>query len=113
MKNCSYCGAEADDTAAGCSACGTEFRSSTPSEVDPQLTDPDLSLVIVGTYSNVVEAGMVRTRLEGAGIEACIPEEYTPQILWSVIPSPLECVTVRVAAKDYQAAKEILSKDAS
>jgi hypothetical protein len=50
---------------------------------------------------------MFKARLEAAGIEACIPEEYTPQIFWNVIPSPLESVTVRVAAKDYEAARAI------
>ena len=112
MKNCSYCGRENEDAAVGCSECGTEFESSTEPEVDPQLLDPALSLVIVGTYRNVIDASMVMTRLEAAGIEACIPEEYTPQIFWYAIPSPLESVTVRVAAKDYDAARQILAAEA-
>jgi hypothetical protein len=111
MKKCSYCGRESDDVADACFECGTEFSPPEASEVDPQLQDPALALVIVGTFRNVVDATMVKTRLEAAGIEACIPEEYTPHILWFVITSPLERVTVRVAAKDYETARQILEMD--
>jgi len=112
MKKCSYCGRENDDVATACCECNTEFELSPASEVDPQLVDPTLSLVIVGRFRNVVDAGMARARLEAAGIDADIPEEYTPQIFWYAIPSPLESVTVRVAARDYETAREILSSDA-
>ena len=44
------------------------------------------------------------------GIEACIPEELNPQIFWNFIPSVLEAVTVRVTARDYDAAKELLGQ---
>jgi len=64
---------------------------------------------MVATFRNVVDAGLFRARLEAAGIEACIPEEYTPQIVWNVTESPVETVTVRVAAKDYEAAKALLA----
>jgi RNA polymerase subunit RPABC4/transcription elongation factor Spt4 len=112
MKNCSYCGRENDDSAVVCRECGTEFDTSPPAApVDPQLEDLSLSLVIAATFSNVVDASLFKTRLEAAGIEACIPEELTPQILWSVIPSPLERVTVRVAAKDYDAARALFTEN--
>jgi len=107
MTKCAYCGGEAADDAATCPGCGTALDRSTTPPVDPQLKDPAFSMVIVATFRTVVDAGMLRTRLEAAGIEACIPEEYNPQIFWSAVPSPLERVTVRVAAKDYEAAKEI------
>ena len=109
MKKCSYCGRENDEASANCSECGTEFEGPTVSDVDPQLTDPGLSPVIVGTYRTIVEAGVIKLRLEAAGIEADIPEEYTPQIFWYAIPSPLERVTVRVPAKDYETARRILA----
>ena len=112
LKNCSYCGRENEDVAGSCAECGTEFDSSSATQIDPQLQDPQLALVIVGTFSNVVDASMANVRLESAGIEACIPEEYTPQIFWCAIPSPLERVTLRVAAKDFELAKEVLSSDA-
>jgi hypothetical protein len=65
--------------------------------------------MVLKTFGTVVDANLFRAHLEAYGIEACVPEEYTPQIFWNVIPSPLESVTVRVAAKDYEAAKAILA----
>lgn len=65
-------------------------------------------LVILKAFSNVVDAYTAKTSLDAAGIECCVPEEYTPQILWYLVPSPLERVTIRVAAQDYAAAREIL-----
>lgn len=112
MKKCAYCGRENTEDARACFECGTEFKTPEALKGDLNLQDPTLSLVIVGTFGNVVDATMARTRLEAAGIEACIPEEYTPQILWYAVTSPLEQVTVRVAAKDYEAAKEVLKEDA-
>lgn len=110
MKKCPYCGKEYPDEALVCAIDETELLSDNP---EPKLKDPDseLSLVIVGTYRTVVDATLVMTRLQAAGIEACIPEEYTPQIFWNIIPSPLESVTVRVAAKDYEEARRILADD--
>jgi hypothetical protein len=112
MKQCSYCGEQNEDEAEVCLICHTPLMPETHAEVDPQLVDPELDLVIVGTYRNAVDATVVKTRLEAAGIEACIPEEYTPQIFWYAVTSPLEPVTVRVAAKDYEAARQLLQEDA-
>ena len=108
MKKCSHCGQENADIATACSECGTEFPGPEIPEDPKRLLDPALSLAIVATFRNVVDAGLFRARLEAAGIEACIPEEYTPQIVWNVTPSPVETVTVRVAVKDYEAAKALL-----
>jgi ribosomal protein L40E len=109
MKTCSYCGRDNIDEALHCRECGTKFEPPEPPEDRSQLEDPALSLVIVKTFNTVVDAAMLKTRLEEAGIEACIPEEFTPQMFWTVIPSPLGSVTVRVAAKDYDAANAILA----
>src|SRR5882724_10416485 len=108
MKTCSHCGQENDETAMACSECGTEFAAPEMPEDPARLRDPTLSLTVVATFRNVVDAGLFRARLETAGIEACIPEEYTPQIVWNVTPSPVETVTVRVTVKDYEAAKALL-----
>src|SRR5688500_13628908 len=98
MKTCPYCGRENEATLRVCCECGLELESVQP--VDPQLTDPALALVVVGTFSTLVEASVAKSRLDQAGIEACIPEEFTPQIFGAGIASPLERITVRVAAKD-------------
>jgi hypothetical protein len=110
MKTCPYCGRENDEAAVACLECGTEFGSGLSESTPQALLDPALSLAVVATFRNTVDAGILKARLEAAGIEACIPEEYSPQIFWSVIPSPLESVTVRVAKKDYEAASEIFAE---
>jgi len=105
MKTCSYCGRQNDDTAIACPECGTGTVSLPRSEVDPQLSDPAGALVVVGSFNTMAQASLLLTRLEAAGIEACIPEEYGPQLFSTVIP--LGCVTVRVAVKDVEAARAI------
>ncbi|MBL9134559.1 MAG: DUF2007 domain-containing protein [Verrucomicrobiales bacterium] len=72
---------------------------------------PGSGLAIVASCTSSVEAALIRSRLEAAGIPACIPEEYTPQILWCMSASPLERVTVRVDPKDLPAATELLAED--
>src|ERR1051325_1446993 len=108
MKRCSYCGCENEDALTRCRECGTEF--SQPEAVDPQLTDPAESLVVVATFGDVVEASLLKAQLERAGIAACIPEELNPSPFGNFIP--MAQVTVQVAAKDYKAAKEILASEA-
>ena len=51
---------------------------------------------------------MLAGRLAAAGIEAYIPEEYAEQVFSGVVA--LERLTVRVAAKDYEAAKAIVAE---
>ena len=105
MKSCSYCGCENEDAATQCKQCATEFVVVEP--VDPHLTDPAESLVIVATFGDAVEASLLKARLELAGIEACIPEELNPSPFGNFMP--VAQVTVQVAAKDYEAAKEIVA----
>ena len=105
MKTCSYCGRENEDAATQCQECAEEFL---PREkIDPQLTDPTESLVVVATFGDTVEASLLKDRLEQAGIEACIPEELDPSPFGNF--APLAHVTVRVAERDYPAAKEVLA----
>ena len=108
MKKCAYCGRSNEEMALVCSECGKEFESSASAEAQPQRLDPALSPVTVATFSSLVEANLLVDRLEAAGIEADIPEEYSPQIFSAVIA--LERLTVRVAAKDYEAAKRIAAE---
>jgi hypothetical protein len=74
------------------------------------LEDPALNLVVVGTFPSLEQAAMAETRLEAAGIEACIPEEYGPQMLGGAV-SLLEPLTVRVAARDYETARQVLTSE--
>jgi hypothetical protein len=105
MKTCAYCGHENQDAALQCTECGTAFP--VPEQVDPQLTDPAESLVILATFGDSVQASLLKARLEQAGIEACIPEELDPSPFGNF--PPLAHVTVRVAEKDLATAKEVLS----
>ncbi|HZL43439.1 MAG TPA: DUF2007 domain-containing protein [Verrucomicrobiae bacterium] len=110
MKKCPYCAHENGDDAVVCLICHTELTPPSAPDVDPRLTDPGFSLVTVATFKSVEDAGMLKARLEGAGIEACIPEEFSAHLFWTMTPNPIECVTVRVAAKDYEAARQLLGE---
>src|ERR1043166_8994016 len=103
MKTCSYCGRENEDAVDVCVEGGTGMPSAPP-VVDPHLTDPARALVIVRTFGTMERAAMLAARLAAAGIEACIPESGT-QPFSNVIP--LDYATVRVAAKDRDAAEGI------
>jgi hypothetical protein len=105
MKTCAYCGEENQAGAIRCYACGTEFLAG--ETADPGLTDPATSLCIVATFGDVTEASLLRDRLSRAGIEACIPEELDPNPFGNL--TPMAHVTVRVARKDYDAAKALLA----
>jgi len=108
MKECSYCGHRNNDAATLCEECGTAFPVP---EIppDPKLTDPAESLVILKTFDDVPQASLLKDRLEQAGIEACIPEELDPSPFGNF--KPLARVTVRVAQKDVQAAREVLGPE--
>jgi hypothetical protein len=108
MKFCSYCGKKNEDTATHCAECGTEFETVNPG--DPKLADPETNLAIVATFGDTTQASLVKARLEQAGIEACIPEELDPSPFGNF--TPLSHVTVRVAEKDLQAAKQVLASPA-
>lgn len=109
MKTCSYCGRENEDAVSFCSGCGQSFSAPPApleSKVDPRLVDPALAPVAVATFHSLTEAELLLSRLQAAGIEAYIPEEYTSDVFSGVIP--FELVTVRVAAKDYEDAKAVV-----
>lgn len=79
----------------------------------PEARNPEApSSAIVARCGTVVEADALRCRLDGAGIPAWVPEEFSPQLLWCLVPSPSEPVTVRVAIEDLEAALLLLALDA-
>ena len=106
MKKCSYCGREKRDEALACSECGTEFDAVPETAADPELSDPALAPVVVASFTTLQEASLLVGRLEAAGIQAWIPEEYSEQVFSGVIA--LERLTVRVAAKDYDGAMAVI-----
>jgi len=106
MKQCSYCGRENEDTAGACAECGTCMPTAEPA-VEPQLSDASSVLVVVRTFDSSTEASLLAARLAAAGIEACILESDT-QPFSNVVP--LDYATVRVAAKDREAAEVIAAE---
>jgi hypothetical protein len=108
MKECSYCGHPNKDSATVCEECGTAFPGP---EVppDPNLTDPAEAPVILKTFDDVPQASLLKDRLEQAGIEAFIPEEFDSSPFGTFKPQIR--VTVRVAQKDLQAAREVLGAE--
>lgn len=111
MKTCPSCGHVNADSATACAGCGKSFPATSRGKVDPQLKDPTLAPKIVATFSNLEQASVLKARLEAAGIETWIPEEFEPQVFSAVIS--LENITVRVAAKDYEAAQAVLARPAA
>lgn len=108
MKKCAYCGCPNEDTAVGCAECGEQFETSSSPDPEPQALDPALSPVIVAQFNSLQQASVLAGRLEAAGIQASIPEEYSEQIFSGVVG--LERLTVRVAAKDYEAAMAVVAE---
>jgi ribosomal protein L40E len=110
MKKCAYCGCPNEDAAVGCCECGEQFETSSSPDPEPQALDPALSPAIVAQFSNLQQASLLAGRLEAAGIQAWIPEEYSEQIFSGVVG--LERLTVRVSAKDYKAAMAVVAEGA-
>jgi hypothetical protein len=102
MKTCQYCGASNEDGAEQCVECKTDF----PAPGDSVLEDPQSDLVILAKCLDLIEATRIRDELGMAGIEACIPEELAPNLFGNAIP--LTPITVRVAARDYDRAKQVM-----
>ena len=108
MKKCAYCGRENEEAANTCRECGKSLQELSAPDADAQLLDTALSPAVVATFSSLLEAKLLADRLEAAGIEADIPEEYASQVFSSVMP--LELVSVQVAAKDYETARAIAAE---
>jgi hypothetical protein len=108
MKTCPYCGRENEDSTEQCKECGVAIPTLEPT--DSRLTDPDQNLVVVAEFDELVEASLLKDRLEQAGIEACIPEELNPSPFANT--TALSRVTVRVAKKDLEAARSVVETPA-
>ena len=106
MKRCAYCGKENTDEATNCAECGTsEFRSTNSSPQSPDESGEEF--VTVMKCATLPEADLIVSELEGAGIEAFIPDASLMQNF--SLPAMFGFVRVQVAPKDYQAARDLLT----
>jgi predicted RNA-binding Zn-ribbon protein involved in translation (DUF1610 family) len=106
MKICAYCGRENRDDAANCSGCGEDkFQSDTPAQ-DPLADDVD-DLVTLAKCAKLEDADLIVSLLEGAGIQAFIPDEQLTQTFGFNLNSS-GGVRVQVRPQDYAIAKELL-----
>src|SRR6201994_1777608 len=119
MKKCSYCGAEYPDDAVMCPIDHTPFESPAepppPKPKKPEYHFPPLSsadmqkdFVTLVTCASLPAADIIFGRLQVAGIEASIPDEFTMQVM-SGDQNAFGYVRIQVAPKDYEAAKQLLS----
>ena len=123
MKTCTYCGRENEDDAIQCPQCGKdEFRigdeaDAAISPAEPVVTQLEFvplaleegrnGLVTLVRCRTLLEADLIVSRLESAGLQAFIPDEFLMQsISWNV--NTYGFVRVQVSPTDYQAAKEFL-----
>lgn len=60
---------------------------------------------------NIVEAGMVKSMLESAGIQAYLQDEYNGMIVpWITSPAGMGAVKVLVSSEDYENAKTVVDE---
>ena len=120
MKLCAYCGRENIDEAIHCSECGmVEFKGFALADPPPAncpsvlefgpLTSEAMKkdFITLIKCRTLAEADLVVSGLEGAGIEAFIPDQFLMQaICWNL--NTYGYVRVQISPKDYEAAKEFL-----
>jgi hypothetical protein len=126
MKNCEYCGRENADETVHCHECGTLFKTpvaipepppvptALPRSAEPalkfrELTPEDMKMdfVTLLTCRTLIEADLIVGQLDGAGIEAFVPDEFLSQtISWNL--NTYGYVRIQVSPKDYESAKRFL-----
>ncbi len=107
MNQCSYCGRKNEDDALYCGGCGKPLKKPAIKDEEADLKDPANTPVTVASLHSLQEAELLKSELEAVGIEAFIPEEYTTGVFSSI--TPFQQVTVRVPAKDTEAARNIVA----
>jgi hypothetical protein len=105
MKKCAYCGLENDHNAVRCSGCGTdEFKTEAPDKA-PKLDEQE-EFITVFSCQRLTDADLIVGRLEAAGIETFVPDEFLMQTIGFNL-NTYGFVRVQVHRKDYASAKEL------
>src|SRR5260370_24204768 len=120
MKFCVYCGHENDETALQCRECGTEeFKSSSTTSASDESAGQKLQfahlapremqndLVTLVRCRTLLEADLIVSQLEPAGIPAFVPDQFLMQL--TAFENTFGFVRVQVSPLSYDAAKELLS----
>ena len=121
MKLCAYCGRENVDEATHCFECGTEkFKGDDNTKPESQKKKPEFQFgalsatemqkdwVTLVTCRTLLDADMIATRLDIAGIETFIPDATLMQTMsW---PYSFGYVRVQVSPRNYDEAKNFLSE---
>src|ERR1700688_3348870 len=125
MNRCSYCGAEYSDDVLECPIDHTPLvepdivpAPHSPTRSGPARPDYEFlpisaaerqnDLVTLVRCGTLVAADLVVSRLQAAGIQAFIPDEYLMQTIGFNL-NTFGYVRVQVASKDYDAARDLLS----
>jgi len=109
MKTCIDCGRENTDEAAQCAECGAvKFQAATSAPDD----ETQRNWVTLTTCRNLVDADVVASQLEGAGIKSFMPDEFVMQT-FSMDSNGFGFARVQVAPKDLEQAREILASPTS
>jgi hypothetical protein len=111
MKTCSYCGRENTNEAVQCAECGTdEFKvTATPAPPDENTQKEWVTLT---KCRNLVDADVLASQLDAAGIKVFMPDEFVMQT-FSLDSNGFGFARVQMAPADFEQAKEILSSPTS
>ena len=110
MKTCIYCGRENTDEAVQCAECGTdEFK--TAAVIVPN-EDGQKDWVTLTKCRNLVDADLLASQLDAAGIKVFLPDEFVMQT-FSIDSNGFGFARVQVAPKDLEQAREILASPTS
>ncbi len=105
MKECAYCGGKNEDEAVRCSGCGTDKFKTDATVEAPKLNEQE-EFVTVFSCQRLTDADIIVGRLEAAGIETFVPDEFLMQTIGFNL-NTYGYVRVRVHRKDYASAKEL------
>jgi len=112
MKECAYCGRENEDAAMRYRECGTDEFKGDASAEPKEESDLSEEMVTLVSSQNLPEADLILSRLEAAGIEGFIPDEFLMQTVGFNL-NTFGYVRVQVRRKDLEKAKELLAAPAN
>ena len=111
MKTCNYCGRENADEAMQCGECGTDEFKLAPAAA-PTDDGSQKEWVTLTKCRNLVDADVLASQLDAAGIKFFLPDEFVMQT-FSLDSNGFGFARVQVSPNDLEQAKEIMSSPTS